>query len=522
MIATAGLFAVGDIVVYAVVAASWRPGATALLPWARAAARFAVCGLTTTAAFIAWNLTLNATHAAGFNTDAPSWRSAGPTPEAACSPSSSPHSCLPPGGAGSRRVRWWARPPSPGWQPSSSTSSCCERGPMSEAVEPEENHEVGGHPEPQPLRAFLRYFLGLGTWGFGGPIASVGYMQRDLVERREWLDRDEFLDGVALGQTMPGPLAAQVSMWVGYLRAGVLGALAVAGAFILPSFVLVLTVAVLYVHYQGLSVVQSLFYGIAPAVMAIIAIAAYKLARLTDGTDRRLWVLTVVIGVITAVTGAEIALLFVGAGLLMIVLDAPPTFLQRGHAALWPASPVLGALGGLTASAGTHIALALFFLKAGAFIFGSGLAIVPFLREGVVHQHHWLTERQFLDAVAMGLITQGPVVITATFIGYLVGGLTGAIVATLAIFIPIYLGVVVPGRWFIRHRDHAQVKAFVKGATAAAAGAIAGATVVLTRQAVVDVPTGVIAVVALAVLWRFKVREPYIVLAGAIAGLLLH
>ena len=375
----------------------------------------------------------------------------------------------------------------------------------------------------QPLRAFLRYFLGLGTWGFGGPIATVGYMQRDLVEDRNWLERQDFLDGVALGQTMPGPLAAQVSMWVGYLVSGAAGALAVAGAFILPSFVFVLGVAVLYVHYEGLSVVQSIFYGVAPAVMAIIAIAAWKLARLTDGKDRRLWALTVVIGVVTAVTGAEIALLFVGAGLLMILLDAPPAFLRRSHAVFVPVPiPVLVALGGWAASGGTQVALALFFAKAGAFIFGSGLAIVPFLREGVVHQHHWLSERQFLDAVAMGLITPGPVVITATFIGYLVGGLAGAGVATLAIFTPIYLGVVVPGRWFVRHRANPQVKAFVKGATAAAAGAIAGATVVLSRQAIKDVPTGVIAAVALAVLLRFKVKEPYIVLGGAVAGLLLH
>ena len=391
---------------------------------------------------------------------------------------------------------------------------------MSDAADASDDER--GSTERPHLRAFLGYFLGLGTWGFGGPIATVGYMQRDLVEGRGWLDRGEFLDGVALGQTMPGPLAAQVSMWVGYLVSGAGGALAVAAAFIAPSFVFVLGVAVAYAHYQGLAVVQSLFYGIAPAVMAIIAIAAYKLARLTDRSDRRLWFLTVVIGVVTAITGAEIALLFIGAGLLMIVLDVPPAWLRRGHGVLWPAGPMLGALGGLAAGAGTQIALALFFLKAGAFIFGSGLAIVPFLREGVVHQHHWLSERQFLDAVAMGLITPGPVVITATFIGYLVGGLVGALVATMAIFTPIYLGVVVPGRWFIRHRDNLQVKAFVKGATAAAAGAIAGATVVLTRQAVVDVPTGVIAAAALAVLLRFKVREPFVVAAGAVAGLLLH
>ena len=250
---------------------------------------------------------------------------------------------------------------------------------MSEASEPSDEGPAEPASQRQPLRAFLRYFLGLGTWGFGGPIASVGYMQRDLVEGRGWLERQDFVDGVALGQTMPGPLAAQVSMWVGYLVSGAGGALAVAGAFILPSFLFVLGVAALYVHYEGLSIVQSLFYGIAPAVMAIIAIAAWKLARLTDGSDHRLWALTLVIGVVTAVTGAEIAVLFIGAGLLMIVLDAPPAFLRRGHGAFLPL-PAVGALGGWAAGAGTQAALALFFLKAGAFIFGSGLAIVPFLR----------------------------------------------------------------------------------------------------------------------------------------------
>src|SRR5205809_4965353 len=161
-----------------------------------------------------------------------------------------------------------------------------------------------------PFRRYLRYFLGLGTWGCGGPIATVGYMQRDLVEKRAWLDRSDFLNGVALGQTMPGPLAAQVVMWVGYLEAGPFGALATAAAFILPSFLLVFAVAVLYVHFNGLEVVQALFYGIAPGVMAIIAVAAVKLARLTDRTEVRLWVISIATCVATAVTGAEIALLF--------------------------------------------------------------------------------------------------------------------------------------------------------------------------------------------------------------------
>ena len=279
--------------------------------------------------------------------------------------------------------------------------------------------------EQPPFRTVLRYFLGLGTWGFGGPIATVGYMQRDLVEKHQWLDRQDFLNGVALGQTMPGPLAAQVVMWVGYLRAGPLGALATSGLFILPSFVLVLAVAVAYVEYQGLTVVQSLFYGIAPAVMAIIALAAVKLGRLTNRADPRLWVISAVTLAVTAATGAEIALLFVAAGLVMMLWEAPPRFLS-GRAMIL--SPVGFSILTGSSGTGTLLTLSLFFLKAGAFIFGSGLAIVPFLREGVVEQHHWLTERQFLDAVAMGLITPGPVVITAAFIGYLVAGMAGAAV----------------------------------------------------------------------------------------------
>jgi chromate transporter len=377
-----------------------------------------------------------------------------------------------------------------------------------------------------PWRPFLAYFLGLGTWGFGGPIASVGYMQRDLVERRAWISRKDFLDGVALGQTMPGPLAAQVVMWLGFLRAGTLGALAASAAFIAPPSPSSIAIAVAYAHYQGLPVVQALFAGIAPAVMAIIAVAAYKLGRLTNRRDWRLWAISGVLAVVTAVTGAEIAVLFIAAGLLMIALDAPPRWLRRPHPPAVPGLVGLGPFAGKAfafgAGGGTLLALGWFFFKAGAFIFGSGLAIVPFLRQGVVHDHHWLTDGQFLDAVAMGLITPGPIVITATFIGYLAAGWQGAIVATVAIFTPIFLGVVLPGRWFIRHRDNAQIKAFVAGATAAAAGAIAGAVVVLSRQTIHTWAAAAIAAVSLGLLLQWKIKEPYLVAAGAAAGILLH
>ncbi len=394
---------------------------------------------------------------------------------------------------------------------------------MSESDAPKHAGAVG-------FGRILAYFLKLGAIGFGGPIATVGYMQRDLVEQRRWIDRRDFLDGVALGQTMPGPLAAQVAMWVGYLRRGALGAAAVAAAFVAPSFAIVVLVGAVYSHYSGSHVVQALFYGIAPAVMAIITIAAVKLIKLTDRDDWRLWSISTAVFALTALTGSEPVLVIVGAGVLMILLDArprirlprhkPPKDVDGKNDNAKPMPLVIGL--GTLAGGGTLASLALFFLKTGAIVFGSGLAIVPFMRAGVVDQHHWLTNSQFLDSVAIGLITPGPVVISAGFIGYLVAGLPGAIVSSVAIFTPIYLGVVVPGRWFLRHRDNAQVRAFVAGATAAARGALCGAVVVLTRQAVTDWITAGIAVVTLAVLWRFKVKEPYVVVATGVLGILLY
>lgn len=392
--------------------------------------------------------------------------------------------------------------------------------------------------EEVPFRKFVLYFLRLGTTGFGGPIATVGYMQRDLVEQRGWIDRKDFLDGVALGQTMPGPLAAQVAMWVGYLQRGAWGALAIAGAFIAPSFAMVLVAAALYSIYSGTGIVQALFYGIAPAVMAIIAIAGYKLLKLTDRRDWRLWVISAIVFGVTALTGSEPIPLILGAGLVILVVDAPPRWpFRRRRRALRPPPapepedpgpkgllhPALFAVPGAAAGAGATalVPLGLFFLQTGALVFGSGLAIVPLLRDGVVAQHHWLDQSQFLDAVAMGLITPGPVVITAGFIGYLTAGLPGAVVATVGIFTPIYLAVVLLGRWFVRHRDNRRVKAFVAGATAAAAGALSGAVVVLTREAVADWATAAIGVVTLGILLKFKIGEPYIVLVAGILGLVL-
>ncbi len=371
----------------------------------------------------------------------------------------------------------------------------------------------------------MRYFLGLGTWGFGGPPALVGYMHRDLVERKGWVEEDEYNLAMALSQIMPGPLAAQLAIAIGYFRNGVLGATLVGLAFILPSFLMVVALAALYVAFGGLWWMQALFYGIGAAVIAIIGIGSYRLATKTNKRDPLLWGIFGVLFVVTVWVQAELAQLFILSGLLALVIKAPPRWMKRVVPRLSPALlPAGGAFVPLLPAAaqpGGNVLLEilLFFTKAGAFVFGSGLAIVPFLNEGVVQQYGWLNEHQFLDAVAVAMITPGPVVITVAFIGYLVAGLSGATVAAIGIFLPVYVLTIVPAPWFKRHRENKQLKALAAGATAAATGAIAGAVVVLAGRAIYDIPTAVIALASLGLLWRFKLQEPVLVVLAGAAGL---
>ena len=376
-------------------------------------------------------------------------------------------------------------------------------------------------PPRLSLGQIAGYFLRLGTTGFGGPIALAGYMQRDLVERRRWFTQEEYLQGLAVSQTLPGPLAAQLAMWLGYVRRGFWGAVAAAVPFVLPPFVIVSIVAALYVAFRGTTVIQALFYGIGPTVIALILRGAWKLLGVTVKNDRRLWAIFVVVTLITFAVRSEVAVLFVLAGFLGVLLYAPPGWLRRP--AISPAAIPLG-LGTLVTQAADPnvlVQLGIFFFKAGAFTFGSGLAIVPFLQQGVVRDYGWLTEREFLDAVAMGMITPGPVVITAVFVGYLVAGLSGATIAGIGVFLPPFLMVVLFAPWIIRYRKHPAVQGFTKGATAAAAGAIVGAAGVIATQVLVDVPTISIFVISLVILWRLRVPEPALVAVSATVGLAL-
>lgn len=378
----------------------------------------------------------------------------------------------------------------------------------------------------------VKYMLGLGTWGFGGPVALVGYMHRDLVEERKWISESEYKEGITLAQIMPGPLAAQLAIYLGYVHYGNVGATLVGAAFVLPSFVMVLALGWAYTLYGGLAWMQAVFYGVGGSVIAIIAISAYKLTKKTVGSDALLWFIFLLSAAMTIITESESVLLFLSAGLLTWIVKAPPAWLRRGGstsaaltlplaATFWDGIPI--------ADAQKLWQVFLFFTKAGAFVFGSGLAIVPFLYSGVVKEYGWLNDQQFLDAVAVAMITPGPVVITVGFIGFLVGGFQGATVAAIATFLPCYLLTILPAPYFKKHGKRPGIVAFVDGVTAAAVGAIGGAVVVLGRRTLFEngwspeIPKVILFVVTFALLMRFKkLPEPFVIAAAALIGLAVY
>ena len=374
---------------------------------------------------------------------------------------------------------------------------------------------------PYSLTRLVRYFLRLGSLGFGGPPALVSAMHRDLVVERKWIAETDYREGLALAQLAPGPLAAQLAIYLGYVHYGVWGATVTGVAFVMPSFIMVLALGWAYVQFEGLPWMQAIFYGIGAAVIGIIAVGTYKLTRKTVPDDDWLgWALFGLSATATIITESELLWLVLVSGGVYWLVKSPPSFIRPKVGS--SLAPFLALILALPADS-VLWKLALFFAKAGAFVFGSGLAIVPFLYGGVVKEYGWLTEQQFLDAVAVAMITPGPVVITVAFIGYLVAGFAGACVAALATFLPCYLLTVLPAPYFKRWGKHPGVKAFVDGITLAAVGAIAGAVVVLARRQLIDMPALLIALTSVGLLYRFKkLPELGIIGGSAVIGLLLR
>lgn len=376
------------------------------------------------------------------------------------------------------------------------------------------------------LKELILYFLKLGTIGFGGPVALVGYMHRDLVEERKWISEEEYKQGLALAQLAPGPLAAQLGIYIGYVHYRILGATLIGFTFVLPSFIMVVLLGILYDLYGGLSWIQAVFYGVGAAVIGIIIVSSYKLTLKSIGkfnlesftTNWLLWLFFLVAAIITSVTQQEHIIIFIIAGLLYMIIKAPPkwynpktvNYFALMHIGFWNYENT------------TLTKIAVFFAKTGTFVFGSGLAIVPFLHAGVVTENRWLTEHQFVDAVAVAMITPGPVVITVGFIGYLIAGFPGASVAALATFIPCYLFTIILAPSFKKIAQNKSIKAFVEGITAAVIGALVGAVIVIASRSVIDIPTAIIACTTIFVLLYFKkIQEPYIIIAAAALGVII-
>ena len=383
--------------------------------------------------------------------------------------------------------------------------------------------------QPKPtytLRALIKYFLKLGSMGFGGPVALVGYMYKDLVENKKWISEEEYKQGLALAQLAPGPLAAQLSIYLGFVHYRIIGATLAGIAFVIPSFIMVVLLGIAYTEFGGLPWMNAVFYGVGAAVIGIILISSYKLTVKSIGkfnlqsfkTNWLLWLFFLAAAAITFITEQENILVFIVAGILYMLVKAPPKMPGNKLANTF----VLLQIGFWDFQFSTLQKIAIFFTKAGAFVFGSGLAIVPFLHSGVVVENHWLTEQQFLDAVAVAMITPGPVVITVGFIGYLIAGFPGACVAALATFLPCYLFTVIPAPYFHKIAKNKPVKAFVDGITAAVVGALVGAVVVIAIRSITDIPTALIAIATIfALLYIKKIQEPYIILTAAIIGVLI-
>lgn len=366
------------------------------------------------------------------------------------------------------------------------------------------------------LRQLTLYFLKLGYAGFGGPVALVGYMHRDLVEKNQWISEEEYREGMTLAQLAPGPLAAQLSIYLGYVHYGIWGATLTGFAFVLPSFLMVLGLGVAYQHFGGLPWIQAIFYGVGAGVIGIIALSSYKLTQKSLKKDEWLWGIFVVICLVTFITEQEILWVILLAGLVYWLVKFPPKISSKAFLLL-----PLGVFPAWIPES-KLMQIAWFFTKAGAFVFGSGLAIVPFLYGGVVKEYQWLNEQQFVDAVAVAMITPGPVVITVGFIGFLAEGFAGACVAALATFLPCYLFTILFAPYLKKYGQNPQLKAFVNGITAAAVGAIAGSVLVLGKRTLNDVPTWTIAILAVIALYQFKkVKELHIIGLAALAGVVL-
>jgi chromate transporter len=377
--------------------------------------------------------------------------------------------------------------------------------------------------EPTSLRTLALLFLRLGTTAFGGPAAHIAMMEDEVVRRRCWLTHDEFLDLLGAANLIPGPNSTELAIHIGHRQAGWPGLLVAGISFILPAALIVTAFAWAYVRYGSLPQVAGVLYGVKPVIIAIVLQALWSLGRTAIKTKFLAFVAVAAVG-LTLLRVHELLILF-GAGVIVAVVRLAERQIRSGHHLLLPLSSSPLALFVQTSAAAAVPfglwPLFLFFLKVGAVLYGSGYVLLAFIRADLVERWHWLTETQLLDAIAVGQVTPGPVFTTATFVGYVLGGSRGAVVATLGIFLPAFFFVAVSGPLVPRIRKSPLAGAFLDGVNVAALALMLVVTYQLGRAALVDVPTIALALISAAILFRFRVNSAWLVLGGAIIGLLL-
>ena len=364
----------------------------------------------------------------------------------------------------------------------------------------------------------LRLFLRLGLTAFGGPAAHIGLMQREFVDRRKWITREQFLDLVGACNLLPGPGSTQLAMALGYTRRGWLGLLAAGTCFILPASLATLALAWVYVRFGSLAQVQGLLYGAKPVMIAIIVQAVWNLGR----TAFRRWQLAIAGLLCFAAALAElppIAILLAAGGLALLI-----AWLRRPRQSASVCSIVWISFGAGAASAGsiTLTSLFLVFLKLGVVVFGSGYVLLVFLKSELVDRLHWITQPQLLDAITAGQVTPGPVFATATFLGYLIHGWAGAAISTIAIFLPSFFMAGLVGALAGRIRKSTLAGAFLDGVNAAAVALMATVAVTLGRATLLDLWTCGIGLISALLLLRFRVNATWLILGGAALGMFLQ
>jgi chromate transporter len=371
----------------------------------------------------------------------------------------------------------------------------------------------------KPLGEVARLFLKLGVIGFGGPAAHIAMMREEVVRRRRWVSDERFLDLLGMTNLIPGPNSTEMAIHLGYVRAGWPGLLLGGSCFIVPAVLIVLTLAWLYVHYGATPAATWALYGVIPVIIAVVAQAIWALGR-TAVKGPLLAVLGITVLALSLAGVNELALLFGAGAVLMLVRLA-----RRVAAAAAMVAAVFGLPGialGQASVAGAGVTLGtlfLTFLKIGATLYGSGYVLLAFLRNDFVHRLHWLSDRQLLDAIAVGQVTPGPVFTTATFVGYVLAGWTGAVLATVAIFLPSFVFVALSHPLLPRIRGSRGAGAFLDGVNVAALALMAAVTWQLARSAITDWLTAVLAVAAGVLLIRWRVNSVWLIIGGAVAGL---